>query len=114
MSRDGSRHLKIRKVSADVLEPSKGESARSMSPREQRRLALEAKLEQVVRRAADDPNAAFRLELEDGEKAPTVRQAFRRVRDRMGANDVNLFARDESLIVAKRPQTRGRRAKGQA
>jgi len=106
--------LKIRKVSADVLEPSKGESARSMSPREQRRLALEATLEQVVRRAADDPNAAFRLELEDGEKAPTVRQAFRRVRDRMGANDVNLFARDESLIVAKRPQTRGRRAKGQA
>ncbi len=106
--------MKIRKVSADVLEPSKRESARSLSQREQRRLALEAKLEQVVRRAADDPSAAFRLHLEDGEKAPTVRQAFGRVRDRLGADEVNLFARDDSLIVAKRPQTRGRRAKARA
>jgi hypothetical protein len=106
--------MKIRKVSADVLEPSKRQTSRSLSPREQRRLALESKLEQVMRRAADDPEAAFRLELEEGEKAPTVRQAFRRVRDRLGTDEVNLFARDESLIVAKRPQTRGRRPKNQS
>jgi hypothetical protein len=82
-----------------------------MSPRDQRRLALEAKLEQVISRAAGDPAAAFGLELEEGEKAATVRQAFGRVRDRLGANGVNLFARGDLLVVALRPQTRGRGAK---
>jgi hypothetical protein len=101
--------MKIRKVSADVLEPQMRAAARALTPREQRRLALESKLEKVVQRAVRDANAAFRLELEEGEKASTVRQAFGRVRDRLGATDVNLFARGDSLVVAKRPQTRGRR-----
>jgi len=101
--------LKIRKISADVLEPKKT-SERAPSPRELRRIALERKLERAIRSASDDPSAAFRLDLDDGEKVPTVRQAFGRVRERLGADEVNLFARDGSLIIAKRPQTRGRGA----
>jgi hypothetical protein len=102
--------LKVRKVSADVLESKKTSSAKSPSPRELRRMALERKLERAIRGASDDPSAAFRLDLDDDEKVPTLRQAFGRVRERLGADEVNLFARDGTLIIAKRPQTRGRRA----
>jgi hypothetical protein len=103
------KSVKIRKVTADVLSPAKRAAARPPSAREQRRLALEKKLERVVQEAARDAGAAFRLMLEDGEKPPTVRQAFVRVRDRLGAADVNLFTRGDAMIVARRPQRRGRR-----
>ena len=103
--------MKIRRVSAEVLDATKQAAQRPPSERERRRLALEKRLERVVRQASADAKAAYRLVLEDGEKAPTVRLAFSRVRDRLGASDVNLFARGGALIVAKRPQRRGRRRK---
>lgn len=100
--------MRIRKVSADVLEPVARSQRRELSPREQKRRSLESKLDRAIRQAAQDGNSVFRLDLED-EKPATVRLALKRVRDKVGAEGVNLFTRDGSLIIAKRPQSRGRR-----
>lgn len=51
--------VKVRKVNADVLEPSRRDRGRAVSPREHGRIQLERKLELVVRRAAEDGRAAF-------------------------------------------------------
>lgn len=104
--------MKIRKVSAELLEPSKASSRRPLSAREQRRRALEQALEAAVRRADGEPQAAFKIDLEKEDKAPTVRLAFFRVKERVGLSDVNLFSRDGALFIAKRPQTRGRSRRG--
>jgi hypothetical protein len=100
--------VKIRKVSADLLEPSKTSSQRPLSARELRRLALEQDLEAALRRADSEPQAAFKIDLDEGDKAPTIRLAFLRVKERVGLSGVNLFSRDGALFIAKRPQTRGR------
>lgn len=103
--------MKIRKVSADVLDrPSR--RARALSPREQRRIALERELETAIGRASANASAAFLIDLDADEKPATVRLAFNRVRDRTGSADVNLFSRGGTLLIAKRPQTRGRRPAG--
>lgn len=99
--------MKIRKVSAALLEPAKS-AERPLSPGARRRRALERDLERVLRRADRDPNAAFKLDLDEGDKAATIRLAFLRVKQRVALSEVNLFLRDGSLFVAKRPQTRGR------
>lgn len=99
--------MKIRKVSADVLDQPRRRE-RTPSARELRRMALERLLESAIRRASENEAAAFVVELDD-EKAATVRLAFNRVRDRLRASDVNLFSRSGSLFIAKRAQTRGRR-----
>jgi hypothetical protein len=101
--------LKIRKVSADFLDQRPDTKRRGLSPREFRRVALENELEVAIRAAAADANAAFRVDLEATEKAPTIRFAFNRVRERTGVAGVNLFTREGVLIVANRPQMRGRR-----
>lgn len=100
--------MKIRQVSADVLQPSP--RAKAVSPREQRRIELERKLARVVRSALQDPATGYRLTLEGDEKAATVRAAFSRVKARAaGANGVNIFKSGDGFIVAQREQTRGRR-----
>ncbi len=104
--------MKIRRVSAELLEPSKNTSQRPLSPREQRRRALEQDLEAAVQRADREPQAAFKIDLEEGDKAPTIRLAFLRVKERLGLSAVNLFSRDGALFIAKRPQTRGRGRRG--
>jgi hypothetical protein len=81
-----------------------------MSPRERRRRELEDALASAIRSSQTDENAAFKVDLETGDKVPTIRLAFNRVRERLGANTVNLFSRGNSLYIANRPQTRGRRA----
>jgi hypothetical protein len=99
--------LKVRKISADVLDT----QARSKTPsaRELRRLELEAKLESVIRSAQEDTSSAFRIQPDEGEKPSTLRGAFNRVKSRVGANEVNLFKVRDDLIVAQREQRRGRR-----
>jgi len=98
-------------VSADVLDRPPRRPQRELSPRERRRLALEAALENAISSAKVDPSAAFRVDLEQGEKVPAVRLAFNRVRERLAAGGVNLLSRDSVLFIANRPQTRGRRAR---
>jgi hypothetical protein len=101
--------VKIRKVSAELLETTR---ARALSPREQRRLEMERRLDEAIRGADADPSSAYRVQLEAGEKPATVRQAFNRVKARIGVVDgVNLFKLDEDLVIAKREQRRGRRRK---
>ena len=103
--------MKIRKVSADVLDRPAARRERTLSPREKRRLALQERLAKAITGAQQDQSTAFQLELETGEKASTMRVAFNRVRDRLDAKEVNLFSRDGTLLIANRPQTRGRRVK---
>jgi hypothetical protein len=98
--------VRTRKVSADVFESPR---ARALSPREQRRIEIERRLDEAIRGADSDPSSAYRVQLEDGEKPATVRQAFNRVKGRIGADGVNLFKLEDGLIIAKRAQRRGRR-----
>lgn len=100
--------MKIRKVSAALLEPAATSTQRRVSARERRRRALEQGLERALRRANREPQAAFKIDLDEGDKAPTIRLAFLRVKERVGLSEVNLFSRDGALFIAKRPQTRGR------
>jgi len=101
--------LKIRKISADVLDtPTR---SRTPSAREIRRVELEGKLESVIRSARQDTGSAFRIQPDDGEKPATLRLAFNRVKSRVGATGVNLFKVGDDLIVAQREQRRGRRPK---
>lgn len=99
--------MKIRKVSAELLDARPAD--RPLSHRAMKRRALEAALEGAIRLADAESQAAFRIDLDAGEKPATVRLAFIRVRQRLGATQVNIFKRDDSLYIAKRPQTRGRR-----
>jgi hypothetical protein len=101
--------VKIRKISAEILDtPAR---SRTLSPREQRRIELEEKLETVIRSAQEDTGTAFRIQPDDGEKLSTLRLAFKRVKTRVGATGVNLFTVGDDLIVAQREQRRGRRPK---
>jgi hypothetical protein len=100
--------VKIRKVNAELLEVP---SSRALSPRAQRRLEMERRLDEAIRGAASDPSSAYRVQLDADEKLATVRQAFNRVKARVGASGVNLFKLDEDLFIAKREQRRGRRPK---
>lgn len=101
--------MKIRKVDAARLDRPAATGQRELSPRDRRRLALEATLERVISAAQADAAAAFIVDLDAEDKVPTVRLAFRRVQERVGASSVNLFTRAGQLIIANRPQTRGRR-----
>lgn len=101
--------MKIRKVSAELLNPGRDKGGRPPSARELRRRALEKELDRAIRAAEADPQMALQVTLDEGEKAATVRAAFGRVREQAGSTGVNLFARDGTLYIAKRPQTRGRR-----
>lgn len=106
--------MKIRRVSAELLDPSKNTSRRPLTARELRRRALERDLEAAVRRADREPHMAFKISLDEGDKAPTIRLAFLRVRERVALPEVNLFSRNDALFIAKRPQTSGRRRGGRA
>ena len=103
--------MQIRKVSPDVLSH-KPAMPRAPSPREIKRRKLESALEVVIRKAAADPDAAFRVTLLADEKLPTVRAAFRRAKARVGADTVNLVTVESDLYIASTPQRRGRQAKG--
>ena len=103
------RH-EFRKVSADLLDARSSGRTQAMSPRAQKRARLESTINEAIQRANANPDAAFLVELEADEKPATVRQAFQRVKSRSSANEVNLFAREGLLLIAKRRQTRGRRA----
>lgn len=100
------RMVTIRRVSADALDRTTGRPG----PREAKRMEVERALERAIQGAEKDQAIAFRLALEEGDKASTVRAAFNRARDRTGATTVNLLTVEGHLYIAQRPQQRGRRA----
>ena len=103
--------MRVRKVSAAVLAPRSASSANS--PRESKRIRLEAKLESVIDDAlSGDGQVVYRVLPED-EKPATLRLAFRRVRDRMRATEVNLRTVGGDMYIGKVPPSgRGRKPKG--
>jgi hypothetical protein len=104
--------LKIRKVSPTAFETPAATATKELTPRQRARLELEQTIDEALRAAAGDADAAFRLTLDDGEKPATIRQAFNRVKTRTPSGaDVNLISHDGELYIAKRPQRRGRRPK---
>ena len=101
--------MKIRKVGIDALtEPAK---PKALTPAQLRRAQLERDLEQAISAAKADTSSAFKLVLDQGEKFPTVRLAFNRVRDRLHATEVNLHRRGDDIYIAALAQTRGRKRK---
>lgn len=99
----------IRQVTASALD-AKPDSRRAASPRELRRIALERVLATGLRGAAKDGGRiAYRVILEDGDKASTIKAAFKRVKIAARDTEVNLLTVGDSLYIAKRRQTRGRR-----
>ena len=91
-----------------MKEPAK---PKALTPAQLRRVHLERDLEQAISAARSDTESAFKLILEPGEKFPTVRLAFNRVRDRLHAGEVNLHKRGDDIYIAALAQTRGRRRK---
>ncbi len=85
--------MKIRKVSAELLEPAKKTSQRPLSARDRRRRALEASLEAGIRRADREHQAALRIDLQEGDKAATIGLVLLRADGRQLVA-VNLFSRE--------------------
>ena len=101
----------IRRVNSSAFD-AKPEGQRAASPRELKRLALERVLATALRGAAQDGGrVAYEVVLEPGDKVSTIKSAFKRVKTAARDTEVNLLTVGDSLYVAKRPQTRGRRAK---
>lgn len=102
--------MKIRRVAAALLDRQRTTpAAKAESPRERTRRELEAKLGEAVEGARLDASIAFRVTLDDGERASSVRAAFKRVKYRIGAAEVNLITVDGELYIVRHPQRRGRR-----
>jgi hypothetical protein len=103
--------MRITKVSADVL--SSPAKPKALSPREQKRLAMEARLQEVIEEASrSDGSEVYRVTPSDGEKAATVKLAFKRVKDRVGAAAVNLRTVGGDIFVGRMPPSnRGRKPK---
>ena len=95
------RAMKLRRVPADVLlhKP----VPKALSPRARKRAELEATLAPVIRDAAADPGVAFRVTLDEDERIAAVRAAVKRVRQRVGALDVNVVTIDGQPYIAARP-----------
>jgi len=101
--------MRTRKVSIEVLkEPAK---PKTPSPGVLRRMALESKLEEAISVARSDSASAVKLILDQGEKLPSIRIAFNRVKGRLHTAEVNLHRRGDDLYVAALPNPRGRRRK---
>lgn len=99
--------MKITKVDAAVLDtrPQQPQS----TPRQRARAELERALGKAITDAHADGRSAYRVRLDEGEKASTVRLAFNRARLNSGLQGVNLLKVGNELFIARRPQTRGRR-----
>ena len=101
--------MKIRRVSIDALKESA--KPKALTPAQRRRVQLERDLEQAISAAKSDTSSAFKLILDPGEKFPTVRLAFNRVRERLHASEINLHKRGDDIYIAALAHTRGRRRK---
>lgn len=104
--------MKIRRANPKLFEsPTATVSQTVETPRQRRRRELETALQEAIEGARQDPTAAYQVTLDADEKASGVRTAFKRVRDRVGASDINLVTVDSTLYIAQVPQRRGRRPK---
>lgn len=104
--------MKIRRANPKLFEPQAARSTATLeTPRQRKRRELEAALQGAIEGARQDPTAAYQVTLDADEKASGVRTAFKRVRDRAGASDINLVTVDSTLYIAQVPQRRGRRPK---
>jgi hypothetical protein len=105
--------MKIRRVSRKLFEPPAGRPAtvKPETPAQRRRRELESSLQEAIDGASHDAAAAFVVTLEPDEKLSGVRSAFKRVKGRADAAEVNLVTVDGTLYIARTPQRRGRRPK---
>ena len=89
-----------------------GHLADGGTPRQRRRRELESVLRDAIDGARRDADFAYKVTLEPDDKLAGVRAAFKRVKERVSATEVNLVTVGSSLYIAKVPRRRGRRPKG--
>ena len=106
--------MKIRKTDPTAMDPAPARPARALSPAAQARLAQYEMLRKSVIDRITGPDDVFRVTLEDGEKAATVRQRLLKVAKDAG-RDVVVQNRGDHLLVGlmtpERKPRRGRRPK---
>jgi hypothetical protein len=104
--------MKIRRVNRKLFDPpASTASAKPETPRQRQRRELESALQGAIDGASQDAAAAFVVMLEPDEKLSGIRSAFKRVKGRADAAEVNLVTLDGTLYIARTPQRRGRRPK---
>ncbi len=101
--------MKVTKVSPAVLDTPP--QPRGLTARQLARLELEGSLAKAIDESHADRSVAFRVRLDQGEKAATIRLAFNRAKTSTGHGEVNLFKVGDDLFIVSRPQKRGRRPK---
>ncbi len=106
--------VKIRKTDPSAMTPEPSRSARALSPAAQARLAQYELLRKSVIDRLEGPDDVFRVALEAGEKAATVRQRLLKVAADAG-KEIAVQVRGDVLLVGlmtpeRRPR-RGRRPK---
>ena len=106
--------MKIRKTDASAMAPAPSRSARALSPAAQARLEQAELLRRSVIDRLEGPNDVFKVALDEGEKAATIRQRLLKVAAEQG-KDIAVQMRGDHLLVGlmtpeRRPR-RGRRPK---
>ena len=106
--------MKIRKTDASAMAPAPTRSARTLSPAAQARLEQAELLRRSVIDRLEGPDDVFKVALDEGEKAATIRQRLLKVAAEQG-KDVAVQMRGDHLLVGlmtpeRRPR-RGRRPK---
>ena len=103
--------VKVRNVHRDLLDKPV-RLARTLTPAQMRREALDAQLRRVINRLAG-PGDVFEIGLEEGEKAITVRQRINKVAAAAGVAIAVRKSGDNALLVGlltpDRRTSRGRR-----
>ena len=104
--------MKIRRANPKLFEPPARDTSPTVeTPRQRKRRELESVLRAAVDGARQDAAFAYLVTLEADDKHSGVRAAFKRVKERAGATEVNLVTVGSALYIARTPQRRGRRPK---
>ena len=106
--------MKIRKTDASAMAPAPSRPARTLSPAAQARLEQAELLRRSVIDRLEGPDDVFKVALEEGEKATTIRQRLLKVAIEQG-KEIAVQVRGDHLLVGlmtpeRRPR-RGRRPK---
>ncbi len=107
----GYRVVKIRKTDASAMAPSPARPARALSPAAQARLAQAELLRRSVIDRLEGPDDVFRVALEEGEKAGTIRQRLLKVAADAGKEIAVQMRGDHLLVGLMTPERRPRRGR---
>ncbi|MGC8635189.1 MAG: hypothetical protein ACP5VP_11120 [Candidatus Limnocylindrales bacterium] len=103
--------MKIRKTDAAAMRSEPSSQARPMSPAAQARLVQAELLRKSVIDRLQSPDDVFRVALEAGEKAATIRQRLLKVAKEAGKEIAVQVRGDQLLVGLMTPERRPRRGR---